>query len=109
MMSPAKMHNFRVSPAMTPDRVVLAMCFLLATGYSAPVERDESDERLHVAIVGAGVGGAVSAHYVRELFGEDVVIDVYASSVHSISDARAARVVVRSPSPLTPRCASRQV
>lgn len=54
-------------------KVALLVFFLQGAAY-CDKEKQRADYK--VAIVGAGVGGASTAHFLRELFGKKISIDV---------------------------------
>lgn len=45
-----------------------------------PVSAEGRSSKPNIAIIGAGIGGSSSSHFVRELFGPQATIDVFEAS-----------------------------
>ena len=49
---------------------------LISHASTAHVQRDPSDTRPTVAIVGAGISGSATAYYLKQMLGDGVVLHV---------------------------------
>ncbi|XP_060072471.1 prenylcysteine oxidase-like [Ylistrum balloti] len=62
---------------MAAPTTLTAVGFFLCLVIGANVEAEEETRPPHIAIVGGGIGGTSTAYFMRELFGNEAVIDLY--------------------------------